>query len=84
MNKPQTPKPEPDTSNPKENKGTSVWQVIQSTLAGLFGIQSEKNRQKDFKQGSMADYILAGVVGVVILLIGMAVLVSSVIESSSG
>ena len=66
-------------STPQKSSG--FLSVIQSTLAALFGIQSEKNRQKDFKKGSAANYIVSGVIGVIVLLILMNVLVSSVISA---
>ena len=56
-----------------------LLRVIQSTVAGLFGIQSEKNRQEDFKEKSPFDYILAGIIGVVALLVIMTIVVKSVL-----
>ena len=55
------------------------FRVIQSTVAGLFGIQSERNRQEDFKEKSPFDYILAGIIGVVALLVIMTIVVKSVL-----
>lgn len=55
------------------------FRVIQSTVAGLFGIQSERNRQEDFKEKSPFDYILAGIIGVIALLVIMTIVVKSVL-----
>lgn len=65
-----------------EPKKRSAFKVLQSTLAGLFGIQSEKNRQEDFSSGSATNYIIAGVIGVVLLLIGMNIFVKTIITAS--
>lgn len=57
----------------------SGWQIIKSILAGLFGIQSEKNREADFKQGKPSDFIIYGIIGVIALVITMIVIVKQVI-----
>ena len=64
------------TKTPPKN---SLKRVTQSVFAGLFGIQSEQKRQDDFEAGQAGDFILAGVVGVVVLLVGMLVLVNLVV-----
>ena len=48
-----------DTDN---NNKVSVLQVIGSVLAAAFGVQSEKNRQRDFKKGKLWHYVLAGII----------------------
>ena len=63
----------------KEKQHNRFFRVIQSTIAGLFGIQSERNRQEDFKEKSPFDYILAGIIGVVALLVIMTIVVKSVL-----
>lgn len=58
--------------------GLSSKSVISSVFAGLLGVQSDKNREKDFKQGRASDYIIFGVIGVVLLVVTMGVIVSTV------
>lgn len=65
----------------KQKQQKKLFRVLQSTFAGLFGIQSEKNRLEDFKEKSPFDYIIAGIIGVIILLIIMVVVVKSVLAS---
>ena len=36
-------------------------QILQSTLAAAFGVQSQRNRAKDCKEGSAGWFILAGI-----------------------
>ncbi len=56
----------------------SLFQVLKSVLAAFIGVQSDKNRQTDFAQGSMATYIIVGIlftalfVGVVIFVVSKA------------
>lgn len=58
--------------------GLGSKSVISSVFAGLLGVQSDKNREKDFKQGRASDYIIFGVIGVVLLVVTMGVIVSTV------
>ncbi|MEQ9564443.1 MAG: DUF2970 domain-containing protein, partial [Pseudomonadales bacterium] len=36
--------------------------IIQSTLAAAFGVQSSKNREKDFQHGNIWVYIFSGII----------------------
>ncbi|MBI2380755.1 MAG: DUF2970 domain-containing protein [Gammaproteobacteria bacterium] len=45
--------------------------VIASVGAGLFGVQSSKNRERDFQAGKPADYIMVGIIAVVIFVLGL-------------
>jgi len=38
-----------------DNKGTSLLEIIQSVLASAFGVQSSKNKDRDFSQGKPKD-----------------------------
>ena len=58
--------------------GLGSKSIISSVFAGLLGVQSDKNREKDFKQGRASDYIIFGVIGVVLLVVTMGVIVSTV------
>jgi len=63
MNQPPAPKP------------PTLGQVIASVLASFFGVQSSKNRERDFKHGKAAHFIVVGLlataafVGLVILVV---------------
>ncbi len=65
------------TSN--DNKG--FLKMLQSMLAALFGIQSERKRQEDFQAKSPFDYILFGIIGVILLLVVMAIIVNKVLNT---
>ena len=51
--------------------------LIKSILSAAIGVQSEENRRKEFEQGSLATYVIAGViftalfVGCIILIVSM-------------
>lgn len=36
--------------------------IIQSTLAAAIGVQSKKNRERDFQEGNAGTFIAAGII----------------------
>lgn len=72
-------KPEPD-----EQKRMSLLQVAQSVLAAFFGVQSNRNRERDFKQGSAKTFIIAGLVGTVVFIAVVAMVVKLVLGMATG
>ncbi|WP_407331598.1 DUF2970 domain-containing protein [Enterovibrio sp. 27052020O] len=60
----------------KKEEKVSIWEVVKSVFAAMLGVQSDKNRQRDFKQSSMLPYILVGIIFVVLFVIGLIGLVS--------
>ncbi len=58
----------------------SFFQIISSTLAAGFGVQSRKNRERDFQQGRASQFIIAGIVFTVLFVIGMITIVSLVLS----
>lgn len=57
-------------------------QVIHSILAALFGVQSQRNRERDFKHGDARDYILVYVIAVAVLVVAMVVVVNMVLAAA--
>jgi hypothetical protein len=45
----------------EQRKSLSLRQMLQSTLAGALGVQSGKNRERDFSHGKPGHFILLGV-----------------------
>ena len=43
-------------------------QILQSTLAAAFGVQSHKNRVQDFEEGNAGWFILAGIIFTVVFI----------------
>ncbi len=56
-------------------KPPTLWQTIASVGASFFGVQSAKNRERDFKHGKAAHFIVVGLVATAtfILLVILAV-----------
>ena len=47
-------------SDPSDNKPPTFWQVLHSVMAAAFGVQSAKNRTRDFTHGKPAQFMLLG------------------------
>lgn len=61
--------------NNKNTESVSFLQVFSSVLAAMFGVQTEKNRERDFNQGKLWHYVLGGLIFAAIFI---AILVSVV------
>jgi len=44
----------------------SLWQVILSVLAAMFGVQSGKARERDFTHGNPWVFIVVGIIAVMV------------------
>ena len=67
--------------NTTERRPT-IWQIIQSVLAGAFGVQTNEARKRDFTSGSPLPYIIGGVVFTLVLIIVLVVVVNLVLGSA--
>lgn len=76
--------PEQESNQAEKQKPIGFFSVVGSVLAALLGIQSDKNRQRDFQQSSATSFIVVGIILVIGLVITMVVIVNSVISSSAG
>lgn len=84
-------RPKANTENPSPEKAAPVlehkpaalnpFQVISSVFAAGLGVQSSKNRERDFKQGRAGTFIFAGLLFTA-LFIGTVYTVVSMVLSS--
>ncbi|MGZ8095021.1 MAG: DUF2970 domain-containing protein [Methylosarcina sp.] len=58
-----------------------ILDVIKSVLSAAFGVQSDKNRLKDFEQGSLPVYIITGLIFIALFVGGLIFLVSRIVGS---
>jgi len=56
----------------------TIMQLIQSFFSALIGVQSEKNRERDFQQGSLKNFIITGIIGTVLFILVLVMIVSFV------
>jgi hypothetical protein len=52
--------PEGASDNTDAQRGLNPFQVVSSVFAAGLGVQSSKNRERDFKQGRAGTFIVAG------------------------
>lgn len=71
----------PETENDHREK-PGVWDVVKSTFAAALGVQSSKNRERDFKHGSLKVFIVAGIVFTVLFILGVITVVKLVLRSA--
>lgn len=57
----------------------TIVQVFKSVFAAFIGVQSEENRKKDFQQGSLKTYVIAGIVFTVLFIVAIVTVVSVVL-----
>ena len=45
---------------PLDNKPPTFWQMLHSVVAAAFGVQSAKNRARDFTHGKPSHFVILG------------------------
>tara|TARA_B100000446_G_C10521034_1_gene330353 strand:+ start:974 stop:1255 length:282 start_codon:yes stop_codon:yes gene_type:complete len=68
---------------PDQDTKPGLLQTINSILAALFGVQSAKNRERDFTKGDAGNYIGVYVILVIALVIGMVITVNMVLDAAA-
>ncbi|MCJ1885947.1 DUF2970 domain-containing protein [Pseudomonas sp. LA21] len=64
----------------QQNKPPSFWQMLHSVLAAAFGVQSGKNRARDFTQGKPSHFIAMGIVFTLVFVLLLYALVQVVLH----
>jgi len=68
----------------ESQKRPGIVSTIFSVIAAFFGVQSESNRQRDFKHGSPLAYIIVGIILATVMVLGLIGVVNWVLAASSG
>lgn len=61
-----------NTKEMESGKKSRFIDVVMSVLAAMFGVQSQKNRERDFEQESLLPYLVTAVVMMVVLIVILA------------
>jgi hypothetical protein len=64
----------------EEDKAPTLWQVTKSVLAAGFGVQSNENRERDFKHGKASQFIIMGLIFTIVFILGVWGLVMLVMK----
>ena len=71
------------TASPPDKKKLHPLEVIGSVLSAGLGVQSSKNRERDFRQGRIGVFIAAGIV-FTLAFIGAVFLVVQLVLKGAG
>jgi len=71
-----------ETEKLEKGENTSLLQVVGSVLMAGLGVQSSKNKERDFKQGNFKAFIIVGLVFTVLFVVTVATVVSTVLDSA--
>ncbi len=67
---------------PEDKQSLNPFQVISSVLAAGLGVQSSKNRERDFNQGRAGVFIAAGVIFTLGFIAVMVLIVQMVLKGA--
>ena len=67
------------TDGPEPKQRVGFWQLLGSTLAAAVGVQSSKNRKRDFTHGKPLHFIAMGLAFTVLFVLLVASVVSWVV-----
>ncbi|MFV2059260.1 MAG: DUF2970 domain-containing protein [Gammaproteobacteria bacterium] len=51
------------------NNTPSFWQIVKSVLAGMLGVQSAENRERDFQHGKFSAYVFVAFIVVTLFIL---------------
>lgn len=71
-----------DSSSEPSPKGTGFFAVLQSIAAAGLGVQSSKNRARDFQHGKAIHFVVGGVIGTLVFLLIVWVFVKVLIGTA--
>lgn len=57
--------------------------IVLSTLAAAFGVQSSKNRERDFVKGNFKAYVISGIIFVIVFISSIVMLVKFLIGQAA-
>ena len=69
-----------DSTDQQPPPKPGLLQLVASVLAAAFGVQSRKNRERDFTQGKARAFIVAGIVFTVVFVAVVYGVVSVVLD----
>lgn len=53
---------EQEKQHDTDQKKPGLIRIIASTMAGAFGVQSQKNRERDFQNGNIWVFVVSGII----------------------
>ena len=65
-----------------DNESLTFWEMLSSTLWAVVGVQSRKNRARDFAKGKAIHFIYFGIGFTICFVVGMYLLVRFVLATA--
>jgi hypothetical protein len=78
-----TPSVEDENTGEAKAQGMRPWHVISSVFAAGLGVQSSRNRERDFKQGKAGVFIAAGLTFTLLFIAAVVIVVQLVLKGAS-
>jgi hypothetical protein len=72
----------PQTEPQPSDRAPGFVDIVLSVLAGFFGVQSERNRARDFQHGRPIHYILVGLALTLLFILAVLLAVKWVLRSA--
>lgn len=66
--------------NNQKEESLSLWEVFQGVFAMFIGVQSEKNRERQFKYGKFYQFLIVGIFMTFLFVIHIVLLVKYVLH----
>lgn len=70
-------------NSPPDHSEPNFFQIVGSVLSAIFGVQNNKNRERDFTQGNIKYFIGVYAVIVLCIILSMITLVRFVISHAT-
>ena len=64
----------------KQEESLALWEVFQGVFAMFLGVQSEKNRERQFKYGKFYQFLIVGIFLAFLFIIHIVLLVKFVLR----
>lgn len=69
-----------DAREREARRSLSLWEMITTTLWAVLGVQSSRNRERDFTRGKATHFIVAGILFTAAFVVLMILLVNLILS----
>jgi hypothetical protein len=69
-----------ENNNKQDEQHVSIWKVVVSVTAAMFGVRGSKARERDFTKGRPAAYIIVGLIFTVLFILTLVGVVTLVMK----
>lgn len=70
------------SADAEESRGTGLLAIAHSVAAAAIGVQSRKNRERDFQHGKAWHFVVGGIIGTLIFLLAVYAFVRVMLASA--